>query len=75
MSLFSAGAAPLFLLPVFRKGGHFKLITQWQKDCFVTIPLHSSAPILKTTNAEDLMRSHTLCSLSLPSFFSIKASC
>jgi len=35
--LYSANSAPFFLIPVFRKGGHFKLITQWQKDSFVKI--------------------------------------
>ena len=30
-----AGSASYFLIPVLRRGGHFKLLTQWQTDCFV----------------------------------------
>lgn len=35
MNKFRASKAPMFLLPVHRGNGHFKLITQWQGDCFV----------------------------------------
>ena len=34
---FRVKRGPMFLLPLHRKGGHFKLLTQWQDNCFVKI--------------------------------------
>lgn len=51
---FRASSAPIFLLPIFRKGGHFKLISQWQNDCFVYHILCSLALLWRIISAKAL---------------------
>ena len=44
-----AGKAPMFLLPVKRQGGHFKLLSQWQNNSVVVLGPPSSSPSWRTS--------------------------